>query len=42
MKQIKVREVLSGGMVKRTANSNKELEAYLKVLRLMKRIGIKM
>tara|TARA_R110002153_G_scaffold6319_1_gene28903 strand:+ start:116 stop:244 length:129 start_codon:yes stop_codon:yes gene_type:complete len=41
MKQIKVREILSGGMIKRKANSNKELGVYLKVLKLMKRFGIK-
>jgi hypothetical protein len=42
MRQIKIREVKSGGMVKRKANSNKELLAYLKVLKLFKRLGQKL
>ena len=42
MKQMEITKILSGGMVKRKANSNKELGVYLKVLKLMKMIGIKM
>ena len=42
MKRIKIKEVKSGGVVKRKANSNKELLAYLKVLKLFKRLGQKL
>jgi hypothetical protein len=42
MKRIRITEVKSGGMVKRKANSNKELLAYLKVLKLFKRLGQKL
>jgi hypothetical protein len=39
---MKIKEVKSGGIVKRKANSNKELLAYLKVLKLFKRLGQKL
>jgi|TARA_R110000737_G_scaffold290935_1_gene297567 hypothetical protein len=40
--RMKIKEVKSGGIVKRKANSNKELLAYLKVLKLFKRLGQKL
>jgi len=41
MKQIKIREVVSGGIVKRQADKKKDLIQYAKVMALMKRFGIK-
>jgi len=41
MQIIKVKEVLSGGKIRRFTNSNKELGTYLKVIKLMKRLGVK-
>ena len=41
MKQIKVKKVLSGGMLNKV-NQKKDLIQYAKVMALMKRFGIKM
>ena len=42
MQRIRVTEVISGGKVKRVANSKDELFAYLKVKKLMKKLGVKL
>jgi hypothetical protein len=41
MKKLTIKEVRSGGKIIRTADSNKELLVYMKLIKIMKRIGVK-